>query len=67
MDETTVDKAIDSPLTDFEDALQYHAAESQKVDFIVTRNIEDFKKGNIKTITAEECVKLHKAKDDMEV
>jgi len=67
MDETTVDKAIDSPLTDFEDALQYYAAESQKVDFIVTRNVKDFKKGNIKIITAEECVKLHKAKDDMEV
>lgn len=67
MDETTVDNAIDSPLTDFEDALQYYAAESQEVDFIVTRNVKDFKKGNIKIITAEECVKLHKAKDDMEV
>ena len=67
IDETTVDKAIDSPLTDFEDALQYYAAESQKVDFIVTRNIKDYKKGKIKIITAEDCVKLHKAKDDMEV
>ena len=67
MDEITVDNAIDSPLSDFEDALQYHAAESQNIDFIVTRNVKDYKKGKIKIITAEECVKLHKAKDDMEV
>ena len=67
MDENTVDKAMDSAFTDFEDALQYYAAESRGVDFIVTRNAKDYKKGNIKIITAEECVKLHKAKDDMEV
>ena len=66
MDGNTVDRAIDSPLTDFEDALQYHPAESQNVDFIVTRNVMDYKKGNIKIVTAEECVKLHKAKDDIE-
>ena len=67
MDENTVDKAIDSPLTDFEDALQYYAAESGRIDFIVTRNEKDYKKGSMKTVTAEGCVKLFHAKDDMEV
>ena len=67
MDETIVDKAIDSPLTDFEDALQYFAAETRGVDFIVTRNEKDYRGGNIKVVTAEECVSLHKAKDNMEV
>ena len=66
MDENTVDRAINSAIKDFEDALQYYAAEAQAVDFIVTRNEKDYKKGDLKIVTAEECVKLVKAKDNVE-
>ena len=65
MDENTVYRAIESPLSDFEDALHYYAAESQGVDFIVTRNEKDYRKGNIKVVSAKECLNLHNAKNDM--
>ena len=66
IDEEIVDKAIESSLTDFEDALQYYAAESKGVDFIVTRNEKDYRKGQIKAVSAEKCAELYIAKKKME-
>ena len=39
---STAEKAIDSKITDFEDAIQYFCAIEAKVDCIVTRNRGDF-------------------------
>ena len=44
INEEILDKALNSAITDFEDALQYHAAEAKGVDFIVTRNEKDYRK-----------------------
>ena len=41
-------------LSDFEDAMQYKCAEKAKADYIVTRNIKDFKTANIKVRTPED-------------
>jgi predicted nucleic acid-binding protein len=59
IDQTIVDSALESAFTDFEDALQYYAAEKQGMDFIVTRNEEDYKKGRIKIVTAQEFVDMN--------
>ena len=37
-------QAINTYLTDFEDTLQYYSALDQDCDYILTRNIKDFKK-----------------------
>ena len=37
-------QAINTYLTDFEDTLQYYSALDQNCDYILTRNIKDFKK-----------------------
>jgi predicted nucleic acid-binding protein len=58
IDQVIVDTALESAFTDFEDALQYYAAEKQGMDFIVTRNKEDYKKGRIKIVTAQEFVDM---------
>ena len=58
MDENAVDKAMDSPLTDFEDALQNYAAEYYgDIDVIITRNTKDFKKSEIGVMTPESYLK----------
>lgn len=49
-----IDKALDSDLTDFEDAIQYYAALSAKADAIITRNIKDYKNTTIPVLTAEQ-------------
>ena len=52
-----VDKAIESPFSDFEDAVQYYAAISANCDVIVTRNIKDYKQATIPVLTAEQFLK----------
>jgi predicted nucleic acid-binding protein len=59
MDHKSVDMAIESEFSDFEDALQYYAAEKQGMDFIITRNKKDYAKGRIKCLTAQEYMDMH--------
>lgn len=43
-------------ISDFEDAMQYKCAEKAKADYIVTRNIKDFKTASIKVGTPEDFI-----------
>lgn len=54
-----IKKALDSEFRDFEDAIQYYTARTEKkLDCIVTRNISDFKLSKISVLTPEEAVGL---------
>jgi predicted nucleic acid-binding protein len=54
IDAIIVDQALSSIFTDFEDAVQYYAAVSAKVDFIITRNTKDYTHSDIPVLTAEQ-------------
>ncbi|MBI5140930.1 MAG: PIN domain-containing protein [Nitrospirae bacterium] len=62
MDQTIVDSALESEFIDFEDAMQYYSAEKQQMDFIVTRNKKDYRKGDLKVVTAREFVDMYSAR-----
>ena len=47
VDAANVRQALDSPFTDFEDALQYFSALAANADVIVTRNESDFEHSEI--------------------
>lgn len=51
--ESTLRLALESNITDFEDAVQYAAAKEVAAQFIITRNIEDYKKSVIPATTAD--------------
>lgn len=54
-----VDTAINNTaIYDYEDALQYACAETVGTDYIVTRNIKDYGKAEIRAISPEELLKL---------
>ena len=59
VDEQTIDLALASSFSDFEDAIQYYAALSNDVDAIVTRNKEDYKTAKIPVLTADECIQVY--------
>jgi predicted nucleic acid-binding protein len=61
IDEKIVDSALESEFSDFEDAMQYYAAERCGIDFIVTRNKKDYAKGSLKIVTAKEFIDMHEA------
>jgi hypothetical protein len=39
---------------DFEDSVQFVVGESLTVDFIITRNVQDFSSGSISAVTPEQ-------------
>lgn len=55
-----VDKALHSGFSDFEDALQYHAAIAGGLGIFVTRNQKDFKKAKMTICNAKEYLELLK-------
>lgn len=59
VDEQTIDLALASSFSDFEDAIQYYAALSSDIALIVTRNKSDYKTAKIPVLTAEECIEVY--------
>jgi predicted nucleic acid-binding protein len=54
-----INKSLTSDFKDFEDAIQYHCAESNnKIDLIVTRDTKDFKISSLPILTPKEAVAL---------
>lgn len=56
-DQEILEQAFDSDFGDIEDAVQYFAAKKQHVDFIITRNIKDYKNSSIEVLSAEHFLK----------
>lgn len=46
----------DDTFTDFEDALQYFTAIENAQEWIITRNLKDFKGSKLPTMTAKQCI-----------
>ena len=58
INEKIIDLALESSFKDFEDAIQYYTAKDNRINFIITRNISDYKESVIKVCTAEEYIKI---------
>lgn len=58
LDTAGVSRALELPLSDFEDALIAAAAESAAATYIVTRNVRDFRKSSVKAVTPEDFFRL---------
>jgi predicted nucleic acid-binding protein len=53
-----INRALELPVPDFEDAMLAAVAESCAASVIVTRNLSDFRKSPVKAVSPEEFVKL---------
>ena len=56
VDRETLRRALDAPFADFEDAVLHEAARAQGADAIVTRDIRDFRKGDLPAWLPAEAV-----------
>lgn len=54
---------VNEEFNDFEDCLQAECAKSFQADYIVTRNLEDFKNSDIPCIGPEEMCKIMEGKE----
>ena len=51
-------QALDLEWDDFEDSVQYIVGEDLSIDYIVTRNTQDFVPGSIPAVTPEQFIKF---------
>lgn len=56
LDETVIEKGLNSNFSDFEDALQYFSAIKSDCTILITRNGKDFKESQIPVMTTEEYI-----------
>jgi len=54
-----IQKALESEFKDFEDAVQYFTAVENKMDYIITRNVEDYKNSMVAIYTPKEFLKIY--------
>lgn len=52
----SIQQAIDSEFSDFEDALQSYSAEEYKMDCIITRNTKDYKNSKLKVMIPQDFI-----------
>ncbi|MDR0823337.1 MAG: PIN domain-containing protein [Endomicrobium sp.] len=58
VDDIVIQKALESGFDDFEDAVQYFTCIQNKIDYIITRNTQDYKKSTIPIYTPLEFLNL---------
>ena len=59
LDETIIEKGLNSNFNDYEDALQYFSALKSECDMLITRNGKDFKLSEIPVFTPDEFLKSY--------
>jgi len=59
IDHQNVLEALKSKFSDFEDALQHYSAIENQCEYIITRNIEDYKNSKIKVLLPEEFIRMY--------
>jgi len=56
LNEKIIDLALNSEFSDFEDAIQYFCATENDIEILLTRNLRDYKKAQIATMTAHDFI-----------
>lgn len=64
LNQSVIEKAINSKFADFEDALQFYGALSEpKIQAVVTRNTKDFKSKELLILKPEQAIRLVQGKN----
>ena len=58
VDEKIIDMALESSFKDFEDAVQYYTSEKEGCNYIITRNVKDYKNSKISILNADQFIQM---------
>jgi predicted nucleic acid-binding protein len=64
IDEKIIELALSSGFKDFEDAVQYYVALEENLEYLITRNKEDYKKSGIIICNAKEYLAIRSSNLD---
>ena len=59
LNDKIIQLALASDFNDFEDAIQYYTALEHHITTLITRDLKDFKRANIRVMTSEEYLNLN--------
>jgi len=66
VDEKIVELALNSEFRDFEDAIQHFTATENGIKVLLSRNIKDYKRAQLRVITADEFVAINSREPSIE-
>ena len=58
VDQTVIEQALNLPYSDFEDAVQMMAAVQANADYLLTRNVQDYKAGPLPVLQPAELLTI---------
>ncbi len=62
VDEKIITLALSSNFRDFEDAIQYYTALENNINYLITRNVKDYRRAKISVMTAVDFLTIYQAK-----
>jgi predicted nucleic acid-binding protein len=58
LDARLINQSMDAPIDDFEDAVQFHSAVREKVDYLITRDPEGFPSTGVPVLSPQEFLAI---------
>lgn len=58
VDAMTIERCVNSEFKDFEDAMQYFSARNEQIDYLITRNKQDFEASVIPVLEPQEFIDI---------
>ena len=58
VDQKVIDAALQAPYKDFEDSIQYQCAISNGLGLLITRNVSDYPKDQVKVLLPDEYMTI---------
>ena len=62
LDQQIIDAALGAPYKDFEDSIQYHCALAGGMRILITRNVSDYPKGQLKVLLPDEYMTIRQVR-----
>ena len=66
LDAKLINRSMDAPIDDFEDAVQFHSAARESVDYLVTRDPDGFPRTGVSILSPLEFLAIWDAREEQE-
>ncbi|MBT3295155.1 MAG: PIN domain-containing protein [Verrucomicrobia bacterium] len=66
LDATLINRSMDAPIDDFEDAVQFHSASRENVDYLVTRDPDGFPHTGVAILSPHEFLAIWDAREEQD-
>ncbi len=66
LDAKLINRSMDAPIDDFEDAVQFHSASRENVDYLITRDPDGFPHTGVSVLSPQEFLAIWDTREEQE-